>query len=332
MLPYTFNDLRHHLISALNLQLFITLISLPVCIAWGLPLSAFTLIGNLLFPPMLTAYIFVSSLLFITSLCSIPNSALCWVLDQLTTIWLCVFSMIPPAPYIGFPYHSLVLTSFPAIAAIAILHSQRYVPNMKTILYSAVLLIMILGSLVYQRLHNTIVAIPCFDQTISAIITHNQCILVDPGYIGRRISAPSWAEYKLLPALTKETGRTTIDHLIVMQPTSTTFAALTVLAQKKAVKCIYVPYWQSAEDSTLPSAFTACKAICEQQNIAIVRFGQQTTIPIILDSSVMLRTDTQWIRRGNGTRFVAAQIVGMIDNKPFSFYASQCKKQKTRCI
>ena len=86
----------------LELQLLISVVILPILIAWGLPISIMTIIGNLVFAHFLTAFIFVSALLFSSDLLGIPNSFIVITLEWITQIWHYLLSLGSAHWLIGF--------------------------------------------------------------------------------------------------------------------------------------------------------------------------------------------------------------------------------------
>ena len=73
--------------NTLSLQLFVSLISLPVIIAWGLPLSLLSPLGIIIFGPLLTLFLFICALLFVSQLCGVPNGWLVMLLEGLSIGW-----------------------------------------------------------------------------------------------------------------------------------------------------------------------------------------------------------------------------------------------------
>jgi len=67
-------SIKKFLINFLHSQLIVTLVALPILVAWGLPSSVMTFIGNLVFAPVLTIIIILASLLFFTQLVGISNA------------------------------------------------------------------------------------------------------------------------------------------------------------------------------------------------------------------------------------------------------------------
>ena len=80
--------------------------------------------------------------------------------------------------------------------------------------------------------HANIDSLACNKGTVTIIASSNQLIVIDPGVIGRRLSAPSWCEYTLMPHLVKKYGTTVIDQLIILQPNKIIFDALVCTPRK----------------------------------------------------------------------------------------------------
>ena len=116
MSKYTATYFRHYILDLLNIQLFVTLISLPIFIAWGIPIPLSSILGNLIFSPFLTMHIFLSSLIFMGALFDISCTPLLWLLDKLSITWITLLTYFPTPLQVGFP-----ALSMPALLAIAII-------------------------------------------------------------------------------------------------------------------------------------------------------------------------------------------------------------------
>jgi len=184
---------------------------------------------------------------------------------------------------------------------------------------------------VYGRTQEAVLDIPCFSGNIHLLVTHNTSILIDPGYMGQRISAPSWTEYTLVPTCIQKTGKAFIDHVVILQPTIFTFNALEILCKKSFLKTVYIPLWSGENERKWCKPFTTFKEAAATHGCTIVRFGKDIEIPIYpknnSHSCIMLNTCNRPDIIKNGIHFANAHIAGIIDNKPLSFYAAVYKKQ-----
>lgn len=85
--------------------------------------------------------------------------------------------------------------------------------------------------------------------------TPKKLVLVDPGVIGQRISSCSWIEYTLIPHIIKTTGKTRINHIILLQPNKVTFDAIALLCTKIEVKNIYATMGRKYEKNRIDKLF-----------------------------------------------------------------------------
>src|SRR5579872_7319919 len=115
---------RLSLLKALQLQLFLSLISLPFLISWGLPISIMSVFSTILFGPFLTAFLLISSCIFFTQLLHIPNSFFVWLLEIVTTTWQSVLSIHQQWWLIGFTTPPLIVALCIIPCTLAILHNK----------------------------------------------------------------------------------------------------------------------------------------------------------------------------------------------------------------
>jgi hypothetical protein len=62
-----------YLLRYCEIQGIITCVSLPFLIGWGLPFSTMSFVGNFFGTPIITLFLGLSTIVFITELFSIPN-------------------------------------------------------------------------------------------------------------------------------------------------------------------------------------------------------------------------------------------------------------------
>lgn len=88
---YAQNTLKALYLSVI-LQLFVTSFSLPLLAAWGMNISLLTIIGNIIFSPILFIMLFLANFLFIGILIGIPTTYISHALDYLGSWWLYLMS------------------------------------------------------------------------------------------------------------------------------------------------------------------------------------------------------------------------------------------------
>jgi len=309
------------LLKNLQLQLFISFISLPFLIGWGLPISLLTPISTLIFGPFLTCFLLLSSLIFFLELLYLPNATLIWCLEKVTAIWLACLNLEQRSWLIGFAKPPMfILASIPLIALAAV-HSKKITSvSLRTTLL-ATLLFAICSALKFfpsMQNNNNITMIPCNQGTIT-IITHNNTVtVVDPAFIASRPSYESFISYTLIPEIIQKTGSMHIDHLVIFKFNKRILDALQFLATKMVIKNVYIPAWKNKIPLFAWRSYVSLKKTIITNGGKIISLSY--TKKIFNDQICTLFVEpigTKEVKYYDAT-YQPLCIKGMIDNKTFS--------------
>lgn len=192
---------RRWLVGGIKVQFLMSALSLPVLIAWGLPLSIMSLVGNLLSTPFLMGILMMSSLMFLTEMLHIPNALLYWAVEHLTIIWHFLLGLSSDDWLVGFgaPPRGISL-----ILCAATSWGLWYVTNrfkLSIIWTSAVAMLICFGiSFIcqYQFAHTL--------EHFSCIKRNGQRLVIDDGFFVYKTSYKSPTRYKIKPLLYKTFG------------------------------------------------------------------------------------------------------------------------------
>ena len=213
-----------------ELQLLISIVILPILIAWGLPISTMSIVGNLIFAQFLTVFIFVSALLFTSDLLGIPNYWIAQALELVTNIWHYFLSYGSAQWLVGFPFWLLPISGFFAIVACGLYYckvsSQNHRIAWLILLCAAT---PIIHSIFQSRSTHAIVIQGA--QKMHLIKSCGKIYAFDCGALGARPSSQSWIEYTLTPTMVKTMGATHLDALILCKSNSRTEKAAKDLMQ-----------------------------------------------------------------------------------------------------
>lgn len=207
--------LNKYLLSFIYSQLIATVISFPILISWGLPISFMTCIGNFLFSPILSLFLILSSLLFITELLGIPNFFIAKLLELNTSFleyglsfgrksWLVYFYM-PPAWFI-------ILFIFLLFININKIIESSIKERIKILFYFLSLFILVSWVSMYFSSSWLI------NSNSRLIILKNEqgeINLIDRGEFSSKRTPVNYVEYELRPFLAKKFGTVTIDRLVI---------------------------------------------------------------------------------------------------------------------
>ncbi|TET06738.1 hypothetical protein E3J79_01040 [Candidatus Dependentiae bacterium] len=307
--------------------------SLPIIINWGLPISLLSPVGNLLFTPFVTIFLLLASLIFFCELFFIPNGLFIHALELLYMCWLSIMRLIPFNPLVGFPKpNAFLLLGIPFVTI-----SLLTIPSMRSI-YRSIGCMIALFILFYfyvnciQHPNKIISTLNCNRGQVTILYDHGTLVIIDPGVIGQAKSAYSWLAYTLLPYVTSTTGKTTIDYLILLQPTKTILTALCDLLMEVQIGTIMIPELKiHKSDSTLHmykqlqqrANKTCTKVIIIDSESQKIQFNQ-TTITL---------TPHQWIT-GNNFLIRNVQVIGSLENQSFTclpYKEDKRKKKISKC-
>ncbi len=314
------HKIKRSIISFVHLQLFITLISMPILLSWGMPLSLLTFAGNFLFSPILTAFLLLSSLIFFCEILHIPNGIFIWSLEHITHWWLWLMQWASRSVLVSFAMPSIPALIIIFLCTLAILHCKKNKsPFIGIAGYGILLAISCLHLAWPATSKDALIQLDCNKGKVTLIKKNKNIVVIDPGVIGRRLSAPSWCEYTLLSALAKQLGTNTIDHLIILQPNRIIFEALTCLQEKIYIKNIYIPYWDGQMPSFWLRSFMNLKRACAKHNCNLIRLSKKPVT--VLETLTITPIDHQITL--NEFNYPAYCVNGTINNENFSLFSSK---------
>ncbi len=308
-------SIQYWLIRFVQMQLFISLVSLPILIAWGLPLSIVSPIANLIFSPIFTLFLLFSSLLFFTELLYIPNTWLAWCLEQITNFWFYILSwqhnewlygFIKPSPWF--------LCMIPACTFIIVYTRETKKPVRTIGAFSLLFFGIALASHISSK-QNTIHHIPFGNKHVTLIHAHNQNVLIDTGTIASRASAPSWINYTLIPYILQTTGSLQLDHIIITKPSTRIFEALTILCTKIKIKNIYLPYWKGTLPKNTWRNYFKMKKILQEKNGNLIRISSHGIMLPLHKKSLLIITPLEKQVTYHNATFAALEIQRIIEEK-----------------
>lgn len=290
-----------YLLRFLQLQLFLTLVSWPLLLYWGLPLSLASILGNLIFSPFLVVFLLLSSLIFLCELCYIPNTLLIYVLEHTSNLWYSILLYADRSWLIYAPEPSFVAVTLVFVCSFFILHHKKISrPLISCALFTCVL------ALFYVYLHSTRPQQPgtehiaCFDNTLTLITSNYKAVLIDPGSLGRRITAPDYIRFTLIPKLSKK-GIRSLESVIALKPSLTTFKALATLCTCYPVNTVYIPAWSGQLTHTGWQAWQELRAAALQHNTMLITLDGTSCalLPLSTCEHIALNTHTHKIIKKN---------------------------------
>lgn len=333
MLVYMFSSRYWHnkkraSIKFIHLHLFLTLISLPVLILWGLPLSLMSPVGNLVFNLFLTAFLSMSSLAFFTELLGIPNSWLMYALEQITNAWLGLLHYGSPRWIMGFSTPPLIVLIAIPLATFGVVHYRRTHHPLQNMRWLILIFFSTIGiCALFQSKKAPLESLTNGHASITLVHEASKTLVVDAGALSATPSTPSWAMFTLTPALIKNTGSNQIDTLILCRPTARSFQAVTALMTTTSIKTIFLPLWHGHLPLAQWRAYRDFAQQAKDHQCIIKRIAHDKEQLIMPELQAIIKTTEQTVKSGL-ISYPRCTITCQIDNKKVTLYDSITKRCK----
>lgn len=251
--------LKINILFFLELQLLISITILPILIAWGLPISIMTIIGNLVFAQFLTLFIFISTLLFTCDLLGIPNQFIVLILEWITQIWHYCLSFGSADWLIGFPTWVYPISCICAAIACSLYYPTIYQQKYRILILSSCIVTLFCIPIIFQS-YSIQTTIEQGSGKMHLIKHGNTIYAFDCGALGARPSSQSWIEFTLTPLMIQKLGTRHIDALFLCRSNSRTPQAVQALTEhiptKKIIKIEKKSYLPTTKNPTRLTFYT----------------------------------------------------------------------------
>lgn len=249
-----------------HIQLFLTICSLPLLSYWGIRLSLATLIGNILFSPVMSIYLALCIIIFVSEILYIPNGVLIMLFEWYSQSWLQVLSLLPNGIFVTLPHYLLLFYCFTALLACALLIIPRMNQGIRICTYTLLLICSLTPSYFFKTSLSTPLIVPFDGQPLIIKSYQQKLILCCFAALANR-GAVNFIRYKLSSKLYSK-GIDTIPLVFASSKTSSTYRALLALVETLLIKHLFVvsPSINSKKQNT---AFFALQTACQRTNTAL---------------------------------------------------------------
>lgn len=307
----------------IQLQLFLTLVSLPILVYWGLPISLIAPIGNLIFTPFITVFLICASIIFFGELFYIPTTPVVWCLEKISTFWLWSLQYNSDywLLYLSSTQWWLLLTT--PIGGLLILHLNIKKRAWYTTLWLLLYTIVILLLLKYNSIKNGIYTINRFNDNVYLLHSHNHTLLIDPGNIRATQNNGQWLDYTLLPYLIKKIGTPSIDSVIMLSISHANIEMLAAYLKKISIKTIYLPQWFNRLPQKTNDLLSTIEYSVKSIKGSIIYINHINKI-IDEKGSIIATIRTDGLNNNyKDAHYQSLLVEGQVDKAPFTLYAAK---------
>jgi hypothetical protein len=224
----------------LEVQLFVTIISFPFMLWWGLPFSLLTIVGNLIFQPFIIGILILSAIIFVTESIGISNAFCVMMFEYLSDLWIKIADYAPVSVLVAIPCPSMFVLGIIPCVALAFVHLRRPPLVLRVVglsfLVGGIMVICfwcrptLLGmNIMYSS-----------NRYVRLLYVNGNSFLVLNDLGNARTRVDRWVDYVLLPTLIKCIGSSGIDDLVIVEQSSAGCKLASYLIAKGLVRRIVV--------------------------------------------------------------------------------------------
>lgn len=270
----TVKSLQSYLVNFVKSQLIVTLVSIPILVGWGLQISIMTFIGNLIFAPILTIFLILSSIVFFTELLGIPNLFIIKILEFVTIFWDIMLSLGEKTWLLGFcKPTTFFLFLMPIMAFFILLFVKIKSSRFKFLSLLGFCCISILCLQVIPIFfHNHPSCSTFYDGKLTITLDSDKKItLIDNGFFKTKSSPEKTINYELKQYLVKNIGKAEIQNVVLLKPGNRTFKAAQELCLRLDVKTVTLPFFEKKLSKSAQHEFFKLRDLLREKKIALIR-------------------------------------------------------------
>ncbi len=231
------SKIKFWLLKSFQFQLFLSLISLPILIHWGMSISLLTVVGNMIFTPALVLFIFLSSLIFFTEIFCIPNGIIIYFFEKINSVWLKAIKLGSYKWMISFVKVPPLFLLFVPVTVLIVIQN-KYLNSLKRSTISfTIILIIFCFFMKMQSIPDSTEEICSKNNSIKIVYESGKIKLIDSGMFSRSLT---WPEFTLIPHLNKKFGHTKIELIVLQKITKRSLECLKVMCKKTFVEKVQI--------------------------------------------------------------------------------------------
>lgn len=266
-------SIQKYLTNFVQSQLIVTLVSIPILVGWGLQISVMTLIGNLIFAPILTIFLILSSLVFFTELLGIPNLFVIKMLEFVTIFWDIILSLGKKKWLWGFcKPKTFFLFLIPIIAFLILLFIKTKSSKTKFLSLLGFCCLSIFCLSIIPNFFAKHSASNSFynNKLIINFDAGKKITLIDNGFFNTKSSSEKTINYELKQYLVKNIGKAELQNVVLLKPGCRAFKAAQELCLRLDVKTVTLPLFEKKLSKAAQCEFFKLKDLLQEKGIGFI--------------------------------------------------------------
>lgn len=216
MLTRVKQAISSYIYSFFELQFIITIMSLPILIAWGMPISIMGPLANFVFTPLLIIFLWCCCCTTILALANISIPIFYQITNCLADVWIYLLSFSHPSWLIAIPSSMIKISLVFCLIIVGMYWYIKPSSKQASMVLMGLWCIIIALQPWYTTKPNTLQQVD--NLKLWYIKLGNSCYLIDNGALSTRKNLYTHIDFTILPQLIKHTGHATVDTLILCKP------------------------------------------------------------------------------------------------------------------
>lgn len=214
-IAYKLNTTFLWLVKFLQIQFFVTLFSWPILIAWGLPVSLLSPLGNLIFNPFLGIFLLLAACIFLTELIGLPNALPILLLEWCSEWWEKVATYSTAGALWYTPYSGGYLLFGVPLLAYGIIATYGFKKPIKALFFLFAVAIVIDCVLRFCVIKKKMFVLYS-GKRLQLTCDQGKIVLHDPfdTLLAGRAPLESWTQFTLRPLLARTWGCGALDQIV----------------------------------------------------------------------------------------------------------------------
>ncbi len=317
------------LIESFQLQLFLMCISLAILLAWGLPCSLLSPLGNLIFTPFIVITLTAASLFFIGELLYLPTTPLVWLTEHSTNLWLWLLHRAQGTQWLITstcpPIWVLCALPLSALVIIQIRYPRRLVQLTWTLL---ILLVGTIGYLCITTTHKKPIRyryVQGRNHITIMVNTQGNLIVYDASPTNTQQAAHDWIQYAVRPLIIKNHGTLVIDHLILPHAPNHTHPLRAWYSKSFQINNLYLPSVIKTESQTQDPKLLDSHANALETGPIVHVINHPYYIDNAGSASEFMIAPEKGKKKSGTVWYYPLFLEGQVDKELFTLYAAKHK-------
>jgi hypothetical protein len=232
-------------------------------------------VGNLIFTPILTLFLVISSLLFFTELLGIPNQTLATILNFITNVWDRILHLGSSKWLVECAKpHIAILFAIPVVTFI-VLFNKKINTHTKRLCAMGILTIATFGIFGIQKQYNHHGSLTrSFGEKLYVIklVKSNSIIVIDDGFFSRKKSIDKAMSYEFKPWIVKHFGNIHIKEFRLKKISVGGLQAALYACTQWHVDAVWLPFFRNTLSKFGWKTYFDLKRCATEKGIRFVRY------------------------------------------------------------